>query len=88
MKIHIVHNRAHFSNDTGSKSFDTSAVSSLQPFVDSIHSLIGGTHSGYHILRILEGSKVIHVDGTKDIVNWDQVDSILWNNLKNELLAL
>jgi len=88
MKIHIVHNRAHFNNGTDSKPFDTSAVSSLQPFVDSIHSLIGGTHSGYHILRILEGNKVIHVDGSKDIVDWSQVDSTLWGNLKNELLAL
>jgi hypothetical protein len=88
MKIHIVRNRAHFNNGISLKPFDVSAVSSLQPFVDNIHSLIGGTHSGYHILRIIEGNKVVHVDGTKDIVNWDQVDSTLWNNLKNELLAL
>lgn len=88
MKIHIVYNRAHFNNGTDSKPFDTSVVSSLQPFVDSIHSLIGGTHSGYHILRIFEGNQVIHIDGSKDKVDWGQVDSTLWDNLKNELLAL
>jgi len=88
MKIHILRNRAHFGNGTDSKSFDVSTISSLQPFVDSIHSLIGGTHSGYHVLRIFEGNQVVHIDGVKDIVDWDQVDSTLWNNLKNELLAL
>ena len=89
MKIHILHNkRSHFNNGTGLISFDASAISSLQPFVNHIHSLIGGTHSGYKVFRVFEGNRVVHVDGSRDIVNWDQVDSTLWNNLKNELLAL
>lgn len=88
MKIHIKPNMAQFVEGGQDKHFDKENISSLQPFIDHIHSLIEGNPSDYHIFRIFEGKKVISVKGSKNVVTWNQINTTLWDNLKNELLAL